>query len=456
MPTFRILQGHWLDQAEKISSESVHVAICSPPYWNLRDYKTAPQTWSDGWSGELGQEPTPALYIAHLLEVFREVRRVLRPDGTLWINISDSYVSKAGGYSNDGSRGTTAQVSRKTQSAVLSHKRRQPPKGLKTGDLVGIPWTLAFALRDDGWYLRRDNIWSKANCMPESVYGTRWEECRVKVGDGNWPGRYGGSAGVPDLRQREGAQWQKCPGCKQCEQNDGFVLRCGSGRSTTSHEYVFMLAKSARYFYDTDAVSEEVTGNAHSRGNGIGQKAFRAPEGSRANPSFMAATRHLVSRRNKRSVWPLVSQPYTEDHFAAYPEELPETCIRATTSERGVCDQCGAPWARVQVVKVETEQRYGDRDRECFPGRAGEGMQKRAAEIPAVRETIGWRPTCTCAGTQPVPSIVLDPFLGRGTTGVVAMRLGRNFIGCELQPDYIDMARHNIKNEAPLFVTETT
>lgn len=536
MPNFRILEGHWLDKARELPDKSIHMVVTSPPYWGLRAYKTEPQVWggrpdcehdwtdykSNGqsggnskklaikgvenfqafegatcatcatcgaWRGELGQEPTPALFIEHLVEVFREVRRVLRDDGTLWINIGDSYATGAGsvgehpGGGKQGARWKDHSKGRGTPSRAdgtgshsyvgpMIQMNRLPISGRKAGDLVGIPWTLAFALQADGWYLRRDNIWAKVNCMPESVYGTRWEKHRIKIKEGTGPD--GGKAHrrdpnrgdiAPSLHVNVPAEWTDCPGCKKCDTNDGLILRRGSGRPTTSHEYIFMLSKTADYFYDSDAVAEAVTSGpsdikkmVEGRDRIGGKSLSNADPLNAANSGTNIGNKRAVGNptsRNKRSVWTITSQPYTEDHFAAFPEELPEICIKAGTSERGVCAKCGDPWARVVNVETETEQVYGDRDRDCFPGRNGDGVQKRAAENPSTKRTLGWRPTCDCNAGEPIPATVLDPFLGRGTTGTVALRLGRDFIGCDLQPNYVTMARKNMNNEAPLFISES-
>ena len=158
--TVEIIIGDALTELRKLPAESVNCCVTSPPYFGLRDY---------GVDGQMGLEPTPDAFVAGMVAVFREVRRTLRSDGTLWLNIGDSYASVAGGYSETGSRGATAVIGAKTQAAVRKGACRKPPEGLKAKDLIGIPWMLAFALRTDGWYLRQDIIWAKPNPMPESV-----------------------------------------------------------------------------------------------------------------------------------------------------------------------------------------------------------------------------------------------------------------------------------------------
>jgi DNA modification methylase len=519
MPTFRILQGHWLDQAKRLADNSVHVAVTSPPYWGLRAYKTEPQIWGgdtdcshdfcdtswvrrtddsrgskqqshpgshgrdvpyqsntclkcNAWEGELGQEPTPSLFIEHLVAVFREVKRVLRPDGTLWINIGDSY------YGDSPRRSRSSETFSATwnpeDSAGNGGTRRSARRleGVKPTDLVGIPWALAFALRADGWYLRRDNIWHKQSCMPESVMGWRWERCRQKKATGSRerqgdPGTNGGYFPNPTghISDQNDTEWEPCPGCRKCEKNDGLVLRKGSGRCTTSHEYIFHLSKSENYYYDNEAIAEEQSEAERERrlrelenghdGN-YNLKTLGADHGQLEH-SPKGVIRNVRARqllavkgtRNKRSVWSLAPEPYSEDHFAAYPSELPVICIKAGTSEHGCCADCGAPYARVVRRKAIVIKRSGRNEKTGMrTGSSG------TMEEPAESETLGWRKTCKCETTAMVPPIVLDPFGGRGTTGAAAVRLGRNVILCELQDDYLPMIRKNIKAEAPLFVEE--
>ncbi len=300
--------GDCREVLKTLPDESVQCCVTSPPYWGLRDY---------GVKGQIGLEKTPAEFIEKLVGVFREVKRVLRKDGTCWINMGDCY---------------------------MSNPNRKMVPGLKNKDLVGQPWMLAFALRADGWYLRRDIIWHKPNAMPESV----------------------------------------------------------KDRPALAHEYLFLLSKSGRYYYDSEAIKEPVTGNAHSRGSGVNPKCagwadgpgahstlqHAKPGGSykgsipgrkngpgqdrrstrpRQNSSFSAAVSQLVERRNKRTVWTIPTTPYPDAHFATYPSALVTPCILAST-------------------------KLGD--------------------------------------------TVLDPFGGSGTTGKVALELGRKAILIELNPNY--------------------
>lgn len=295
--------------------------VTSPPYWGLRDY---------GVPGQLGLEPTVAEWLANMVGVFRLVRDVLADDGTLWVNMGDGY--NAGTSAKRKAPKSGVDVGGWKDAEIDGGARLNEPT-LKRKDLIGQPWRLAFALQEDGWYLRRDVIWHKPNAMPETV-------------------------------------------------ND---------RPATAHEYLFLLAKRPTYYYDAEAIKEPVTGGAHARGNGVNSKikihgGWETQKGAhgnfhrdgrgdpeyraRQNPSFSAAVSDLVDSRNKRSVWTVPTAPFTDAHFATFPPALIEPCILAGS-------------------------RVGD--------------------------------------------LVLDPFMGSGTTAQVAQALGRRWIGCELNPDYVLM-----------------
>ena len=304
-----IYQGDCLDILPILEPKSVQCCVTSPPYFGLRDY---------GCAGQIGLEPTPDAYVEKLVAVFREVRRVLKDDGTLWLNLGDSYNGSggAGGDYNDG--------------GLKEGQPKYPGRNihaLKPKDLIGIPWRVAFALQDDGWYLRQDIIWAKPNPMPESV----------------------------------------------------------TDRCTKSHEYIFLLTKSARYYYDNEAIGSDIqddTIKRYERGwNGNGERGF--PNGPQNHiKNFMDPNNEKRQWANKKSVWTVTTQPYKEAHFATFPEEIPRTCILAGSKK-------------------------GD--------------------------------------------TILDPFSGAGTTGVVAEKLNRKYIGIELNPQYTKMAEDRIYNVQPLF-----
>ena len=288
------------------------------------------------WRGTLGLEPTPELYVQHIVEVFREVKRVLRDDGTLWLNMGDSYASIGRSPRHESPGVGAKQAMDRVERDVVwkagggsNFSWTLPPWGIKPKDLVGMPWRVAFALQADGWWLRSDIIWSKPNPMPESV----------------------------------------------------------TDRPTKSHEYLFLMTKSERYYYDQDAVREAHEDKARPDGWTTGDGGISSPEfvgrhdGKSRPPMTMTNRQYNSNGRNRRTVWEIATQPFPEAHFATFPEALVEPCIKAGS-------------------------------------KAGD--------------------------------TVLDPFAGSGTVGVVALRLGRSFVGLELQPDYVQMARRRIENDAPL------
>lgn len=424
-----LIRGHALEALRALPDESVHCVVTSPPYFGLRDYQTPPVAWGDGWRGHLGLEPTPEHFIAHLVEVFHEVRRVLRSDGTAFVVLGDSY---AGSWGSQGHRETPATLSR---NSIRNHPKRASLTGairsseLQPGDLQGIPWRFAFAAQADGWLLRSGIVWAKRSCMPESVSGTRWEQHRVKVAPCSAPNT-GGIRGVRLLEERGGwtpethpetraaAEWQDCPGCERCAPHGGLILRRGSWRPTSAHEFIFMLAKSGDYFADGEELREADTGSDHPRhvlhkpepsgGVSAPHRGIRPP-GGRAG-----------SGRNLRSAWELGPEPLTEAHYASFPSEIPRRCILAGTSSGGCCAECGAPWARV------------------VGGRRG-----------ASDRALGFRAICSC-GAGAVPCTVVDPFAGSGTTGRVARQLGRRFIGIDLSAAYLfGIARWRIAEADP-------
>ena len=320
MIAFELLQGDCLQQLATLPAASVQCCITSPPYWGLRDY---------GTPGQLGLEATPDEYVANMVAVFRAVRRVLRDDGTLWLNLGDSY-ARAGGWSNNnGLDGVaTRQESERPMSNIAADgsASQKLALGLKQKDLVGIPWRVAFALQADGWWLRQDIIWHKPNPMPESV----------------------------------------------------------TDRCTKSHEYIFLLTKSARYYYDNEAVKERGVMAAGDSAGSMQRDTQETHGLGGGNSGINLAKQKLAaelqengySMRNKRSVWTVTTKPYRDAHFATFPPKLIEPCILAGSA---------------------------------------------------------------------ADTLVLDPFSGAGTTGVVAVQHGRRYIGIELNPDYLEMSRKRIQ-----------
>ena len=359
MSDYTLIQGDSLDILPTLEVGSVHCCVTSPPYWGLRDYGTA--TWEGGdaecdhkiplatkggcavgnkqssnpgsygyreWlicgrcgarrvDSQIGLEKTPEAYVEKMVQVFRQVWRVLRDDGTVWLNLGDSYASGGtGGYSDKSTLSGFTNPATKGRVMNENSSQRKVPDGLKPKDLVGIPWRVALALQADGWYLRSDIIWHKPNPMPESV----------------------------------------------------------TDRPTKSHEYIFLITKSERYYYDAEAVKENDGGKNGARP--YDERREGVVLGRATDPNG-GLTKEWVagSGRNKRSVWTVPTHPYSGAHFATFPPKLIEPCILAG----------------------------------C-----------------------------------PVGGVVLDPFNGSGTTGVVALKHGRRYVGIELNPEYLEMARQRI------------
>jgi len=310
-----ILQGDALEVLRMLPSESVNCCVTSPPYWGLRDY---------GIEGQLGLERTPEEYVERLVGIFREVRRVLRDDGTLWLNLGDCYASPGKGGPWDEKR-----VQKNTGRVLYSQQaNRGKYPGLKPKDLVGIPWRTALALQADGWWLRSDIIWAKPDPVPESV----------------------------------------------------------RDRPTKSHEHIFLLAKNERYYYDQDAIREPLQKSTVKReklgyGHAFASQFRGSPDDKRYPDGKRLTTISNPKGRNKRDVWMVPTKPFKGSHFAVFPPDLIRPCILAGCPEGGV---------------------------------------------------------------------VLDPFFGSGTTGVVAKQEGRHYIGIELNPGYIEMAKERIMREAPM------
>ena len=438
--------GDVLTVLREMSAESVHCVVTSPPYWGLRDYGTA--EWEGGDTGcdhlqnnwgvpgsstlnakptdpaaqakrtpykdlcgkcgahridsQLGLESTPEEYIAAMVEVFREVRRVLRPDGTLWLNMGDSYAT---GSSGDRRLSDPSSPHWSTTGLEVRARARPPVASLKPKDLVGIPWRLAFALQADGWWLRSDIIWAKPNPMPESV-------------------------------------------------ND---------RPPKAHEYIFLLTKSPRYFYDAEAVREPASESSERRAGIV----HNEPPSRALQPTSHAARGTTLDRgdyynpagRNLRSVWTIATQPYPEAHFATFPEELARRCIAAATSEHGCCPECGAPWARVTATEYVKSPVHGHGSvvgRHYATGQNnfdGAGMPRINKQVT----TTGWLQPCfslkqgnrSCIENRdPIPCTVLDPFVGSGTTLAVARRLGRRAVGIELQAAYLPLIQQRVSEAA--------
>ena len=430
--------GDSLEILKTFPDNCVDVLVTSPPYWGLRDYGTGKweggeercdhkgnpfrikaginkncQTGKDGKNTEdtepfkevcgkcgakridsqLGLEATPEKYVAKMVAVFRECKRVLKPTGTMWVNLGDSYAgSGKGAATHPETNGQWKQGTNKGTHEKTVHNFKS--ELLKPKDLIGIPWRVAFALQADGWYLRSDIIWNKPNPMPESV----------------------------------------------------------TDRPTKSHEYIFLLSKSQKYFYDAEAIKTESIEPDDDRGSRGNQK--------RKPTETISGIRNsgVYPKANKRSVWTVTTQPYREAHFATFPEDLIVPCIKAGSSEHGCCAECGKPWERVvkkKLIPTAKASFNSKADKRDFAADAQDQGSNRSKDghkpgWAYQSETTGWQPTCNCnAGI--VPSVVLDPFMGAGTTAVVARKLNRNFIGIELNPKYIAISQNRLRKEIGIF-----
>jgi len=363
-----IHNGDALTVLKTLPEKSVQCCVSSPPYWGLRNYQV---------DGQLGLEKTPDEYVAKMVEIFREVKRVLRDDGTLFLNLGDSYFGSGQGY------GDTKTTNKGHNGSRERIKPVWEDCGLKPKDLVGIPWLVAFALRNDGWYLRSDIIWSKPNPMPESV----------------------------------------------------------TDRPTKAHEYIFLLTKSAKYFYDAEAVREDWADERKGNPGCPSPKAAKIPGQSAHTFGTKEWRSNGLSGRNKRTVWEIATQPYKNAHFAVFPEKLVEPCVKAGTSEKGACPDCGAPWERV-VERIATNHISRQDRQNATGGAVTGGVGKNFPDVES--KTLGWQPTCKCGREDTVPCVTLDPFSGAGTVGVVCKHFKREFIGIELNPEYVTMAEKRI------------
>jgi len=373
-----LLLGDVRERLAGLEPDSVQCVVTSPPYWGLRDYQV---------EGQIGLEATPEEYVTNMVEVFRAVRRVLRGDGVLWLNMGDS-------YAQGGKRITTEEIEANKKRGAVKQYFNQPTgwtgrgdraantvgSGLKPKDLVGMPWRLALALQADGWWLRSDIIWSKPNPMPSSV----------------------------------------------------------TDRPTTAHEYIFLLTKSARYFYDADAVREGYAASSVPRMKYTLNKLKHEKNGARP-PHPDTSVKPNPAGRNLRSVWTFPTKGYPGAHFATFPEALPERCIEAGTSHRA-CGTCGAPWARVVERSPMEIKRSFNHPPELRTRTSGTMIK------PLEIKTTGFRPTCDCDDPGEALCVVLDPFAGSGTTCAVAARLGRASVGIELSPEYMRLAEDRCWN----------
>ena len=532
-----VLPGNALHRMKDIADNSVDCCITSPPYWGLRDYGTA--DWEGGdencnhkrdtknanpdWriqtrgkvdngSGDaifkevcgkcgavrideqIGLEKTPEEYVKKIVQIFEEVKRILKPTGIAWLNLGDSYASSKSRYST---KAQTIEGGGEIEGKYgAMHNGAKPDlyyhPVLKEKDLVGIPWRCAFALQEAGWYLRQDIIWSKPNPMPESVTDrcTKAHEyifLLAKNAETFW---------WVHRDSRQSVEKQPKPDYRWMikETGEEFMDRPEDFHNKNKWQRI-NLWQGRDYYFDQQAILEPA--NFDGRKDTFMKGSLKYENGfspSDANPNSNHVKGHerwsnkIVGRtetkmegtgyggdgsglhgwhsgyfdkdgtprfnmkdgmpaRNKRSVWTVTTQPFAKAHFATFPEELIEPMILAGTSEHGCCSACGKPYERVIEKKyVKHENWFGDKQAvRNSRGEAGNSYNECVATA-----TKGWLPCCTC-NAPVVPAVVIDIFNGAGTTSVVAKKKGRDFIGIELNPAYIKIHNERMHDEFGLF-----
>ena len=485
--SWSILQGDCVDVLRTLPAGCINSCVTSPPYWALRSY--LPKDHADK-PLELGSEPTPDEYVARLVGVFDEVRRVMRDDAVLWVNLGDSYGSGTTGGCSPSSTltGSGGRYRTGSKNESMYQQSTSPVKtGLKPLDLCLIPERFALAMQASGWYVRARIAWCKPSAMPESLGGVRWERCRVKVGNRE-PEKTEYLMMTPDrepgYNHHKVAIWQPCPGCPKCEKTGGLVLRRGAWRPTRSWEYIFMFTKSAAYYCDPEAVrtilaeatvqrdrytrilddpDEQFAVKHNHETVSTGGANLRDVVNFGAEPCSMcmcpqcgriyldAEARQERRRLKRQGCLTCGFQPFKDflAHYAQFPTQLPYLCLKASMSAHGYCPTCGGPWARViergELIKTGASGNLRPSD-DKYAGLEGTCLAARQNQVP----------TCTCPPHDPVPGLALDPFAGSGRTVLAALKLGHRGMGIELHPGYCAMARAMIEeyqneNATPLF-----
>jgi len=492
-PQFQILQGDVIEQLRQLASESVHCVVTSPPYWGLRDYGIEPSIWADGWRGCLGLEPSPEMFLDHMLEVFRHVRRVLHSSASVWLNMGDSYACHPHTPED-----ADPKYRRGRDRAVDQHKRLT---GLKPKDMVMMPAHLALALQADGWFLRSQIPWVKRNGMPESTmdrptsmveyifllsksesYFYDKEAVRI-ASTGNGHSRGTGvnpkAMGPNSRMHRDQDPAHQTPAKIRAKQNRSFsaaVHAVVPSRARRNTDWLFSSIEE----YSPKFSGLLVDGDSEPLAMIVNPQPFAlemceqcgliySPAEFRKLPIVCAKEGTVVAEKacscgcagRRRCTCEATSWV---SHFATFPERLVEPCILAGTSEFGCCHHCGAPYERI-LEKQHVGDWHPDPEHKHANG-AINGTAKWAKD--AVRQarngdplhsiskasgahdrvnlgapvTEGWRPTCShpLFPSEVIPCTVLDIFSGSGRTGLAANRLGRNYIGIERNPRYVRMA----------------
>lgn len=445
-PLNTIILGDAIDSMkERLLPKSVHTIVTSPPYWGLRDYGLEPRHWPAmeysifGMTIQvpemtccLGLESTPQAFVGHMVLVFREAWRVLRDDGTLWLNLGDSYAgsgkAKGDKHMSKYKQGTNRALTTNNVGEIHSYYKSER---IKPKDLIGIPWMVAYALRDEGWYLRQDIIWQKPNPMPESVFD----------------------------------------------------------RTTKAHEYIFLLSKRPNYYYDAEAIKtdtidpegdlrkyanqnwnnksapDEFRNGIRPRSSGNKQRKNGSerdcPEGTGSN--VCSSVPRVGTKANKRSVWTVSTKAFAGAHFATFPPDLIVDCIKAGTSEHGCCAECGKPYERITTKelmptnKASYNSNTDKRDMDADLQDQGSNRQKDGHKPGWAykTETTGWQKMCKCEAEAIKPCVVFDMFSGSGTTAEVSGKLGRDWIAIEASPKYHKMSQERLHGSLGLFLKNT-
>lgn len=434
-----------------IPDKSVHTVCTSPPYFALRRYQGEqgvewPEVTYSPYPGlppitiepmraMLGLEPTPEAFVGHIVLIWREMWRVLRDDGVSWMVIGDSYAGSWGNYSHK-------QGNRKAMDNYTDI--RPPTSYYPPGDLMFIPHRIALALQADGWIIRNDIVYAKTNSTPESVRGWTWMRCRVKVkylrDPSSKPNPDRNDEGHSDLGGNPHIEYEECPGCAKCEPNDGYVVRRGSWRHTRQHEYVLMAVKKMGYWCDQEIVREPVSQSSidrMKRGGGQGKYA----DGESNNQRKAKPLGLDVQGRNPRSVITTSTANYKGSHYAVFPSSLVRSLIKSSTPSR-CCSECGRGWAPM----VNRTGHVNKREDAHVPGNTPSKVDS-TGWAPTTTRPIGYKPLCACNNPNRIPGIVLDPFIGSGTTGLVAIEEGLRYIGTDISHEYLnEQAKERLKN----------
>lgn len=446
--TVRILNCDVMEGLRQLSDESVHCVVTSPPYFGLRSYLRDDHPMK---AFEIGSEPTLAEHIEKLVEVFREVRRVLRSDGICWMNYGDAYCNfdKWGGGGGNSGKQTKHGDSVPSWAVRRRKGKKDAELGLKPKDLMLIPYRLAIALMEDGWWLRSRIPWLKPNGMPSSVEdrpGTSIEDIFMLTKSARY--FYDGEAVKQIAKYPAG---QNSPQSNKSPYGQGMTRRAQSGKNERSEGQIAEASASPRAGFN----------ERWDNGSSDGQRALRQSD---LFFSALGDVRGSVATRDGELLaLHVATQPYAEAHFATFPPRLIEPLILAGTSAKGCCSACGAPYVR-EIERIETGfdgSRYGERAVEAAGGALSGGTEKSTlgsshGTLITKTRTIGWNPSCECfiddKGVIPPPiarCIVLDPFMGAGTTGLVADRLQRDAIGIELSDEHTERADRRVADDRP-------